>query len=64
MSHMGDHDPHEFDVNVDADAEAGFAPGATPPPEGVSALVANHREFLAYVERRIGDRALAEDILQ
>lgn len=28
------------------------------------ALVANHRELLRYVERRIGDRALAEEILQ
>jgi RNA polymerase sigma-70 factor (ECF subfamily) len=27
-------------------------------------LLANHREFLSYVERRIGDRALAEEILQ
>jgi RNA polymerase sigma-70 factor (ECF subfamily) len=30
----------------------------------VAALVENHREFLAFVERRVGDRALAEDILQ
>lgn len=36
----------------------------TPPAEIVSVLVANHRDFLAYVERRIGDRALAEEILQ
>ncbi len=35
-----------------------------PPPELVAALVANHREFLAFVERRVGDRALAEDLLQ
>lgn len=27
-------------------------------------LLANHREFLRYVERRVGDRALAEEILQ
>jgi len=33
-------------------------------PEIVAALVANHREFLSFVERRVGDRALAEDILQ
>lgn len=33
-------------------------------PESVVALVANHREFLDFVERRVGDRALAEDILQ
>jgi RNA polymerase sigma-70 factor (ECF subfamily) len=33
-------------------------------PEVVDLLVANHREFLAYVERRIGNRAIAEEILQ
>src|SRR5688572_13822349 len=27
-------------------------------------LVDNHREFLGFLERRLGDRALAEDILQ
>jgi RNA polymerase sigma factor (sigma-70 family) len=33
-------------------------------PEIVNVLVANHREFLAFLERRVGDRALADDILQ
>lgn len=33
-------------------------------PEGVAALVANHREFLRFVERRVGNRALAEEIVQ
>jgi RNA polymerase sigma-70 factor (ECF subfamily) len=33
-------------------------------PELIALLVANHREFLRYVERRVGDRALAEEILQ
>ena len=33
-------------------------------PEALAALVASHREFLAFVERRVGDRALAEEILQ
>jgi RNA polymerase sigma-70 factor (ECF subfamily) len=28
------------------------------------ALVDNHRKFLAFIEKRVGDRALAEDILQ
>lgn len=39
---------------------------ALPPPttEVVATLVANHREFLRFVERRVGSRALAEDILQ
>lgn len=30
----------------------------------VDALVANHRRFLGFLERRTGDRALAEDLLQ
>lgn len=30
----------------------------------IAALLENHRAFLAYLERRVGDRALAEDILQ
>jgi RNA polymerase sigma-70 factor (ECF subfamily) len=33
-------------------------------PETLATLVASHREFLAFVERRVGDRALAEEILQ
>lgn len=35
-----------------------------PAPAVLEALVANHREFLAFLERRVGDRALAEDLLQ
>jgi RNA polymerase sigma factor (sigma-70 family) len=30
----------------------------------VTTLVTNHREFLAFLMRRVGDRALAEDLLQ
>lgn len=30
----------------------------------IETLVASHREFLAYVERRVHDRALAEEIVQ
>lgn len=30
----------------------------------VDTLVRNHREFLAFLERRVGDRDLAEDLLQ
>jgi RNA polymerase sigma-70 factor (ECF subfamily) len=30
----------------------------------ISTLLENHRAFLTYLERRVGDRALAEDILQ
>src|SRR4051794_38434482 len=32
--------------------------------ESLASLVAGHREFLAYVERRVHDRALAEEIVQ
>jgi RNA polymerase sigma factor (sigma-70 family) len=40
-------------------------PDAAPlSPSAVDALVANHREFLRFVERRVGDRALAEEIVQ
>jgi RNA polymerase sigma-70 factor (ECF subfamily) len=34
------------------------------PPAALDTLVENHRAFLRYLERRIGDRDLAEDILQ
>jgi RNA polymerase sigma factor (sigma-70 family) len=42
------------------------SPDSRPPasPDVVAALVANHRQFLAFIERRVGNRALAEDILQ
>jgi RNA polymerase sigma factor (sigma-70 family) len=50
--------------DVDSDAAPDSEPEATPPPEIVAMLVGNHREFLAYVQRRVGDRALAEEILQ
>lgn len=43
---------------MDTSAEAPLS------PEVVSALVNNHREFLAFLHKRLGDRALAEDILQ
>lgn len=33
-------------------------------PAPLTVLVDNHRAFLAFLERRIGDRALAEDLLQ
>ena len=33
-------------------------------PELTLQLVDNHRQFLAFLERRLGDRALSEDILQ
>ncbi|MDQ3369688.1 MAG: hypothetical protein M3680_30060 [Myxococcota bacterium] len=33
-------------------------------PDVVATLVANHREFLRFVERRVGNRDTAEEILQ
>ena len=33
-------------------------------PAAIAALVENHRRFLAFLERRVGSRAVAEDILQ
>jgi RNA polymerase sigma factor (sigma-70 family) len=37
---------------------------AVEPPAPVATLLENHRAFLRYLERRVGDRTLAEDILQ
>lgn len=38
--------------------------GITDAPSPLSILLENHRAFLGFLERRVGDRALAEDILQ
>lgn len=45
---------------------AGSPDQAVPPPtpEVVAVLVQNHRKFLAFLERRVGSRDIAEDILQ
>lgn len=37
---------------------------AAAPTGALGVLVDNHRQFLRFLERRVGDRALAEDILQ
>ena len=37
---------------------------ADEPPAPLAILLENHRAFLTFLERRVGDRALAEDILQ
>lgn len=37
---------------------------AAEPPAPLAVLLENHRAFLRYLEQRVGDRALAEDILQ
>jgi DNA-directed RNA polymerase specialized sigma24 family protein len=46
---------HQYNWVMDAAADT-TAPLAT--------LLENHQAFLRYLERRVGDRALAEDILQ
>src|SRR3954454_3519670 len=43
----------------------GLPDSAEPLSQGmIDVLVANHREFLRFVERRIGNRAIAEEIVQ
>lgn len=37
---------------------------ARPAPDVVRTLVEHHRQFLGFLERRVGSRALAEDLLQ
>lgn len=44
------------------DPTEGAAP--VPSPEVTAAFVANHRDFLSFLERRVGSRATAEDLLQ
>jgi RNA polymerase sigma factor (sigma-70 family) len=48
------------------DHEAEPEQTSEPPPsaEVVATLVANHRAFLAFVQRRVGSRDIAEEILQ
>lgn len=45
-------------------ADDGARPTGGLPVPVLQQLVASHREFLAFVERRVGDRALAEDVVQ
>ena len=33
-------------------------------PDVVDSLVKNHRDFLGFLQKRLGDRALADDVLQ
>lgn len=39
-------------------------PSTTLSPEAIALLVKGHKEFLAFLERRVESRAVAEDILQ
>ena len=54
-------DPPAADSRAPSDVEAPLPP---PSPQVVRVLVDNHRAFLAFLEKRIGNRAVAEDILQ
>jgi len=52
-------------VNDSSDSPAAAEAAARPiSDEIVKTLVANHRRFLAFLERRVGSREVAEDILQ
>jgi RNA polymerase sigma-70 factor (ECF subfamily) len=42
----------------------GISPGGRDSAAAIGVLVENHRAFLRFLERRVRDRALAEDILQ
>jgi RNA polymerase sigma-70 factor (ECF subfamily) len=64
-------DPRRRDVMIDAmsacsttddDAAGGRASAAS--PAALEVLVANHARFLAFLQRRVGSRDLAEEILQ
>lgn len=58
---MSEHEPHVPGAAAAASAEPSVS---RPVAEIAPALVENHRAFLAFLERRLGDRALAEDVLQ
>ena len=58
MSHSHPPVPASGDSGDDDD------PPATSNPEVLRALVDNHRRFLTFLEKRLGDRTTAEDILQ
>jgi len=51
-------------MNMEPTSAMSNAAASPPTPSALEALVANHRAFLAYVERRVGDRATAEEIVQ
>lgn len=42
----------------------GASDESLPTPDILATLVASHREFLGFVQRRVGDAALAEEIVQ
>ncbi len=50
-------------THMSAEPEA-VDPEVCATPDVVRVLVGNHRQFLGFLEKRVGSRALAEDILQ
>jgi RNA polymerase sigma factor (sigma-70 family) len=58
---MGDHDDHPRAPTTEPEIACHAEPGGR---AVVDVLVDEHRQFLRFLERRLGDRALAEDILQ
>src|SRR5215470_8546172 len=46
------------------DVPKGASMDDVPSPAVLRVLVGNHRAFLSFLERRVGDRSTAEDILQ
>jgi RNA polymerase sigma-70 factor (ECF subfamily) len=51
-------------MSLSSESEAVDAHAEQPGPDVVGVLVDNHRKFLSFLERRLGRRDLAEDILQ
>jgi RNA polymerase sigma factor (sigma-70 family) len=62
LSAMGAKQSGSGKVEADTSADAEAARAVT--PDVAAIFVANHRAFLAFLERRVGGRAIAEDILQ
>ena len=51
-------------VRVDWSPEGNVSEMLETTPEVVAVLVENHRRFLGFLEKRVGSREVAEDILQ
>src|SRR5688572_6190632 len=62
LSAMGTIKGSAGQVEADTSTDGEAARAVT--PDVAAIFVANHRAFLAFLERRVGGRAIAEDILQ
>jgi RNA polymerase sigma factor (sigma-70 family) len=56
--------PHHVGCGGAMNEPTNDASTSPPSPEVAAVLVENHRAFLRFLEKHVGDRALAEDILQ